>query len=339
MVLPRLSADLGLSPLQVGSLIAVREFISGLVNIPGGFLTDLLRRHWGLLMATCMAGLGLGYLLVGFSPNYVVLLMALGVVAVPPAIWHLPAMAALSRRFAHHRGFALGAHNVGGSVGDVLGPVLTGFLLVVLTWRQIFSIYALPVLLLAVVVWWAFKPLGAEQHGPRPTAREQLRLVRRLASNRVLLGLMSVAGLRAMGQTAFLTFLPLYLADELLMSSPRMGFHIGLLTFLGVFSAPVLGMLSDRLGRKIVLVPGFLVEGLLVFGLLTVTGPGPALSVLIALLGLFIFSTQPVIMAGAMDMIGEGAEATTLGFLFNHPVHLRRRLAPHRGRHLRGHGH
>ena len=70
VALPHIKKELFLSNVQVGLLIAVREGVSGLVNIPGGFLTDIFRRHWSLIMAGCMAGLGLGYIALGWVPNY-----------------------------------------------------------------------------------------------------------------------------------------------------------------------------------------------------------------------------------------------------------------------------
>ena len=316
VALPHIKAELSLSNVQVGILIAVREFVSGVVNIPGGFLTDIFRRHWGLIMAGCMAFLGLGYVALGWVPNYAVFLVIIAVLGIPPAIWHLPAMVTLSHRFAGQRGMALGAHNVGGGLADAAGPLITGFLLLALTWRNIMVLYGIPAFLLALVVWWAFKPIGAEQsRGPQPSFSSQLHTTVQLARNPLLLGLMAVGGLRGMGHIGFITFLSIYLKDELLMSDPQVGLHIGLITFLGIFSSPILGVLSDRYGRKRVLVPAFILEALLLLSLLG-AGSGLLFTLVIALLGLFIFSTQPVIIAATLDVIGEGAQATSLGFLF-----------------------
>jgi hypothetical protein len=64
-------------------------------------------------------------------------------------------MASLSRRFVRQRGLAMAAHSMGGSVADFAGPIVTGLLLVFLTWRQVLGYYGIPALLLAPVVWWA----------------------------------------------------------------------------------------------------------------------------------------------------------------------------------------
>ena len=103
-----------------------------------------------------MALFGLGWLVMGISPVYPVLLLGMAMVAAAASMWHLPATAALLHQFAHRRGSALSFHGVGGNIGDVLGPALTGGLLLVFSWRGILSIYAVVPLLLTFIVFWAF---------------------------------------------------------------------------------------------------------------------------------------------------------------------------------------
>ena len=96
------------------------------------------------------------------------------------------------------------------------------------------------------------------------------------------------------------------------MSNPILGLHIALLVGVGIVSTPVMGYLSDRLGRKLVLIPGM--RGLAVLtALLVPFGEGIGLIIVIALLGIFLFSDQPILTAGALDDIGEGVVASTLG--------------------------
>ena len=46
---------LGGSTVAVTSIQSTREVVSGVVALPGGVLTDALRRYWGWVMAACMA--------------------------------------------------------------------------------------------------------------------------------------------------------------------------------------------------------------------------------------------------------------------------------------------
>ena len=317
VMLPAVVATFGLSGVQVGAIATTREMVSGIIALPGGVVTDMLRRHWGLVLAGCMALFGVGWLVMGISPVYPALLVGMAIVAAASSMWHLPATAALSHQFAHRRGSALSFHGVGGNVGDVLGPALTGALLLVLSWREILSIYAVVPLFLTFVVFWAFRDIG--RTGPQASAptsfSEQMNQTRQsFKAHPRLWGIMTVAGLRGMAHVAFLPFLALYLGLEtqLGMSKPILGLHIALLVGVGIVSTPVMGYLSDRLGRKLVLIPGML--GLAVLtALLVPFGEGIGLIIVIALLGIFLFSDQPILTAGALDVIGEGVVASTLG--------------------------
>ena len=316
VMLPEVKAAFGLGALEVGGIAAVREVLSGLITLPGGIIADLLRRYWGLVLALCMAGFGLGWLVMGVSPVYGVLLLGMALVSVSSSLWHLPAMASLSHHFSHRRGTALSFHGIGGNIGDVAGPAITGFLLLVLAWREVLSIYAVAPLLLAFVVFWAFRDIGktAQADAPRTDLAGQVRLTRQLLRDPALWGVILVAGLRGMAFLAFFTFLTLYLDEEAGLGEWARGLYFGLLVAVGVVSTPTMGYLSDRLGRKLVLVPGLLL--LCILSLLMVPfGDGFTLPIIVAALGLFMFSDQPILTAAALDMVDEGVATSTLGVL------------------------
>ena len=339
--------------IRATSIQSTREIASGLVALPGGVLTDALRRYWGWVMAVCMAVFGIGWLLMASAGwqlpgsswvisaepagpmgafnllGYVLLLIGMSVVAVAASVWHLPAMAALSSHFTHRRASVLTFHGVGGNIGDVLGPVLTGLLLFTLTWQAIITIYAAVPLFLAFLVFWAFRDIGhraqaAAEAQLANTMRTQLAETKLLVRNPRIWGITMVAGLRGMAYIGFITILPLYLADELgLVRGEGTGFEnlfvrgslIGLLVLVGIIASPIMGYLSDRLGRKIVLIPGMLVLTVITLLMAPYGDDLVVMTVLLAGLGLFLYSDQPILTAAAMDIVREGTAATTLGLL------------------------
>ena len=317
VMLPEVVATFGLSGLQVGAIATTREVISGVIALPGGVVTDMLRRHWGSVLAGCMALFGLGWLAMGIAPVYPVLLLGMAVVAAAASMWHLPATAALSQRFVDRRGSALSIHGVGGNIGDVLGPALTGDLLLSHSWRGILSIYAAVPLFLAFLVYWAFRDIGRTESSDIRSAGFQEQMSNTHLSFKEhprLWGIMAVAGLRGMANVAFLPFLALYLGldEELGLGNASLGLHIALLVGVGVLATPVTGYISDRVGRKVVLVPGML--GLCALtALLVPFGEGIGLIIILALLGTFLFSDQPILTAAALDIVGEKVVASTLG--------------------------
>ncbi|PKB63890.1 MAG: MFS transporter [SAR202 cluster bacterium Io17-Chloro-G2] len=314
VVLPEIQAAFQLSAVGVGGILTSRELASGIIRLPGGVVADVLRRHWGLLLAGCILVAGLGSLAMGVSLAYPLLLAGMALVAMAHALWHLPASASLSYHFPEKRGLALAFHGVGGSVGDVAGPLATGALLMVLGWQGILSLYAIVPVFLAFLAVWSFQNIGRvkesdEKPGAQPSRAES---TKRLLTDPVLWGITVVRGFRAMSLVALVTVLPLYLADELQMSPFARGFHIGLLIAIGLVAKPLAGHLSDRWGRKQVLVPGLVWSCALAL-LLIPFNQGIGLTVTIALLGLFLYPDQPILTAATLEIVGRDVSATALG--------------------------
>ena len=315
-MLPEVQAAFGLGGVGVGGITATREVVSGLVTLPGGVIIDALRKHWGLVLAVCMALFGIGWLIIGFSQHYYLLLFGMAVVALAASIWHLPAMASLSHHFARRKGTALSFHGVGGQIGDALAPPATGVLLGFLAWREIISIYAALPIFLAFLVFWAFRNIGRTQDADAADADGsggQFRATSQVLRNPILWIVAFIGGIRGMAFIALITFLPIFLND-LGMSALVRNLHLGLLMAVGIVSTPVVGYLSDRFGRKMVLIPGLLLLAALSF-LLSGAGVGIMLIIIIALMGTFLFGDQPILTALALDVAGGRVPTTVLGIL------------------------
>ena len=313
VILPEVRDAFALTGVAVGGITSVREVVSGIVTLPGGIIADSLRRHWGLVLALCMAVFGVGWLIIGVAPNYPMLLFGMAVVALAASIWHLPAMASLSHHFSHRKGAALSFHGVGGQIGDVIAPPVTVLLLGILTWRGIISIYAAVPIFLAFLVYWAFKNIGRAGEDDSEVRRGQREATKRALRNPILWIVAFVGGIRGMAFIALITFFPLFL-DDIGMSATARGFHFGALLLVGIVSTPVVGYLSDRLGRKIVLVPGLVLLALMAF-FLGGAEAGILLIIIVVLMGTFLYGDQPILTALALDVVGDEVPTTVLGIL------------------------
>ena len=315
VLLPEVESAFNLSKVGVGAISTTRETVSGLVTLPGGILADSLRRHWGLILALCMGGFGIGWLIVGQSSSFAILIMGVAIVSIAASMWHLPAMASLSHHYSHRRATALSFHGIGGNIGDAISPVVTGFLLGFLAWREILSIYAVVPLFIAFLVYWVFKDIGKSKikhgDGNETTWSNQ---TRKVLKDPLIWGITLVSGVRGMAFIALITFLPSYFTSDLGMSNLARGAHFGLLVAVGIVSTPFMGYLSDRIGRKLVLIPGMIFISITVC-LLAFFGEGVSLIILLALLGTFFYSDQPILTAAALDIVGSGVATTTLGAL------------------------
>lgn len=311
VLLPEVQQAFNLSAVGVGGILSARELSTGLVKLPAGVASDLLRRHWGRLLGACLLVAAIGTLVLGAASNYLLLLGGMVTVAVAHSTWHLPAAALLSRRFRHRKGTALAFHGVGGGIGDVFGPMITGALLAFLTWRGLLGVYALAALAVGAMILWALRSSGLGGDNKQLSLSGQLRISRRLLRRPILWGLALVYGLRAMALVALLSVMPLYLDNQLAMRPAVRGLHIGMLITVGLVAKPLAGYLSDRLGRKQVLIPGLAWSSLAALAL-TVFDVGISLTTTVFLLGLFLYPDQPVLTASVLDVVEPAAVNTGL---------------------------
>ena len=317
VLMPTIASAMRLSYVQVSVLVALRQVGFGATNLSAGLFVDMLKGYWGPMLTWCLLGSAVAFGMLGASPVFWVLLIAIGVAAIPGALWHLPSAASLSQRFPDRRGLAISIHGFGANTGNIVGPLAVARLLTLMgSWRHVAFVYTTPALAMGLFSWWALKDLG---RGGEITVRKglglQVRDTVRMMRNPIILGLIAAGVLRAIGLDAVFQWTPFYLERELGHGPLKAGFFYALLTGTGIVSAPVLGILSDRFGRKAVLFPGLAIAAVL---LLLVVGSGDAilLGLVLAGVGLFSFSLHQIIQAALLDVVGRGTEASVIGMVF-----------------------
>ena len=315
-VMPAIASSFGLSNFRVAAMHGLRLGASGVVNLGGGPVVDMLKRQWGLVLIGCMLWFAVSHTLIGASPNFGFLIIAVTIASMPGPLWHLPSSAALSQRFPDRRGFAISIHGFGANIGNVLGPLVARTMLRILPWRLLFFVYVGPALLVSCFLWWSVRDLGKE--GP-PQERNELsshfRDARELFKSPIVMGLVLAAILRGVALSSLFNWTPFYLEDDLGMGHIKTGFHLSLLTGLGIISLPIMGIMSDKFGRKQVLIPSLFTTAALSLMVVGV-GDGYYLTLVLAGMGLFSFGLFQIIQAAVLDQVGRGTEATSIGLIF-----------------------
>ena len=321
VILPAIYTSLGLTPVAAGLIGTMRQVISGLVSMIGGFALDKFPQRRILVLFLSLLLMGLGYLLVGLSPNYTFILLSIGVAGAAGSIWHPAALGLLSQRYPERRGFLLALHRSSGNAGDVLGPLLVGALLLILIWRNVlFGAFPLA-MVVALLLWITLRRAGhlreiADQTTPKRRLREQFGALREVLKNRELILLLLVSGISGLGQGSIMIWLPLYLQETQGMGSLGIGIHLGLLSGVGIASVPVIGILSDKLGRKRVISLVLVAQAIIAL-LMALTGSGISLTILVGLMGAFLFALNPLVQAGALDIAeGKGLEGSMIGLIW-----------------------
>ncbi|HEU4923162.1 MAG TPA: MFS transporter [Burkholderiales bacterium] len=317
LLLPLIGAELGLSYSQIGLIMTCKYIASAVANIPGGVLVDTVGRK-GLLMGLSLFWIGFPYLLIGFTHSYVMLLACIALVGFGNSLWHPTAIPTLGRRYPERKGLVLSVHGMGGNVGDAVAPVVIGAALTAFTWREVVALNVVPGLVVAALL---FVFLGSMRLGSKKTEEEAqsfgayLAGLKDLFLSRSLILLSTGSAFRTMTQSALLTFLPVYLANDMGYSPLWVGACLFALQAAGFAASPVAGHLSDRMGRKHILMTSMAASAL-VLAAMALSGGSPLFVALVAVLGFFLYATRPVIQAWMLDATPKNMGGSSIGVLF-----------------------
>ena len=311
VILPGIKDTLDLNDVELGTLSTIREGASGLLIMPSGFLADSFYKYRPLLLAFAMASGGLAYFMVGLALSYFWILPGIAMIGVASAAWHPASVGSLSARFPDRRGTALALHGVGASIGDAVSPLLIGALLLVVSWQTLMQYHLLPALILAFILWVNLRPHYNDE-GPQPTVKNYMAGIKDMLSQRSVLAIMFAGVFMSMGRLSILTFLPIYLAEDLDYSTLGLGFYLMLLYLMGMVSQPIMGVVSDRFGRKLVLLPAYTSLGSLYF-LVPVTNDAYQLGLVVGAMGMFFYGTSNIATAAVMDLSSSAIQGSTMG--------------------------
>jgi MFS family permease len=323
LLLPLIGRELGLSYVQIGSILTCQASAGALSNVPGGMLVDSIDRK-GLLMAVALFWVGAPYLLMGFSHQYWMLLGCAALVGMGNNLWHPTAIPLLARRFPERRGLVVSIHGMGGNVGDAVAPLVVGAMLSVLSWRNVMVLNVIPGVMMSCVILLSLgrmqshgRTVGAGGTGKsQPLGLGQrLRDLRQLLGNRTLLMLSAGGAFRSMTQGTLLTFLPVFLAREMGLSSVLIGACMFGMQAAGFAAAPIAGHLSDKMGRRRIIMSSMATSGVILL-FMAVAGRSPAFVFLVAFLGFFLFAIRSVMQAWLLDATPPSMGGTSIGVLF-----------------------
>ena len=122
ILIPYIKEGMFLNNLQIGILVGVQQVFSGLANIPAGIITDIFRKTLGIMLATSMLFVSIGFLFLSIANYYILILIGASLLSIGASLWHAPAFSILSNRFPDKKAYALGVHISGASAGNSLGP-------------------------------------------------------------------------------------------------------------------------------------------------------------------------------------------------------------------------
>ena len=323
---PLLKASMGLSEVSYALIFSSMNVSSGLSNIPAGILSDMYRKKIAWFLAISMFTISIGYLLIGITKIYILILLGVILIGFGTSFWHAPAFGTLAARYPERKGFALSMHLTGAQIGNTIGPPIIGGLISGVTlgsvikfsglgWENVAIMIVIPMIVTGVLVLTMFKSAGSESASDW-SFEEYWDRTKTLLADKIILGLIVLGAMRASIHTSFQLWLAVYLKEKLDYSAWVIGWHIALITAAGIVSTPIMGILSDRFGRKPVIQISMTLMAIYLF-LFLIFDEGLGLVILIGLLGMFFFSVMPIVTAATMDRVPKGSEGsgTALNFI------------------------
>ena len=311
--------SLGLNPIQAGLLDGVRQLAGGATSMTGGFFVDVFQHRRAQVLTASLALIGVGYFLVSISPAYWQVLVALGIASAGTAMWHPPALGLLAQRFPTRRGLFISMHRSTGNVGDWIGPLIVSGLLAVIGWRWIVGGGAPIMLILATAIFLLLRhvdgpPLPGVDY--KEKIKTQLRSMVDSFRGTGMWSIFTVSAVRGMGDRSLLWVIPLYLSNDLGFSDFWVGFHVALFAVPGIITGPLFGALSDRIGRKPITMLVMICTGFITLAIVML-GDSWAMTVMVFLFGVFIFTVNSLTQAAAIDVAeGKGLEGSFIGLMW-----------------------
>lgn len=328
ILVPEIKASLGLSDVGTGAIQAIRSLTSGIVNLPAGMVTDTWRNRLNVILAVSLASLAIGYLIIGITPNYVLILIAVAISGSGTALWHAPAFGTLAAEYPERRATAMSFHRMGGSIGDTVAPAIVGVVLgggsfwflqfSGFSYREVAMFLVGPALLGAALVAYGYRNLYGEGSSVGDV-RSYFAAAVPLLANPTVIGMNVIASVRAFAHGGLNIFLVLYMSEDLGFSEAKVGLYFSMLTFMGILSGPPLAFLSDKWGRRPVIVLGMAAISVLTLAMIPF-GTGLSLAAIVLALGVFLYSINPIMLAAAIEAAESGTEGTGIALMFTGPA-------------------
>jgi MFS family permease len=313
----------------LGALVTAGYALFGLGALPSGILVDRLEAR--RLITVCLLGMGISFLLLAVAPSPLAIGFALVVWGVAASVYH-PSGLSLISRGVKQRGHAFAYHGMAGNVGIAIGPFVTILLLLALDWRLVAGLLAAPAAVAAgAAVRVDIDERAAVSDGGSGRASSDIDSLADFLSDAKMLFASAFAvvflvtffsGLYYRG---VLTFLPELLSDIPVLPTVELGgrafragdyVYVGLL-MIGVLGQYAAGKLTDRYRPELGILGGFAALAVVAVLFLPAAAIGlPALLVVAAMLGFFLFSVQPFYQASVAEYTPAGKRGLSYGFTY-----------------------
>jgi len=299
---------------RAGFIISAFGVIYGVCQLPAGWLADRFGSR--ILLTLGVVGVGATGLIVGMSPNYIVLLAGLVLMGMLGGGYHPASTTMISAVIEPKtRGRALGFHLVGGSFSYFLAPLIAAGIAVVWGWRVPFIAMAIPSIGIGIILHIVLVKRMTNQKTLARDANVSAGAPPAPGYMRRLITVIVLSALTMAVATSVVSFLPLFLVDTYGTSKETAAASMSIVFAMAFWAGPLAGYLSDRLGHLPMIIAICAVTSIVVY-LLNVVSYGFGTVVVLVLFGTVTAFSTIVAQAYIVDQTPAKNRSTMLGFYF-----------------------
>lgn len=233
-------------------------------------VSGFLARRFGQkkILASGFMASSLCFVAIGVTNNHILLALLFFAAGGAGSTYHPSGFPILAETYPGSRGRAMGLHQAGGAVGSIVGPFVTGLMVMSFMWRLTMILMAIPGLILCGVIWFS---INDDQTPNEAVSKQKDRInLKYLRAFSPVVIFIAAAFFYVLGQRGTDAFANVYFTYGRGLGIVEASFLFSTLKVAGLFSAPVCGKLSDSYGRKKVLVALVLVESASLFAITAV---------------------------------------------------------------------
>ncbi len=315
---PTIAREMGFEPSHLSLLTAGRSIFNNWAQLGYGFLTPFVPR-FKLLGITSLI-YGTGTFLSGTAWNFLSFLGIRCLAALGSSAMHPVGTSLLASYFRENRGAVLALNSSMSQVGSIMAPLLGGFLLLSIGWRNTFFVVAILSVFMALA-YFLLTDRVRDQTKTSESNREKLARSKasylRLLHNRnfMLIALVFLVGGAGRGEV-MPTYLPLYLERDFGFETTFTIMVLFLFQLGGLGGPLLLGWLSDRGSRKRVTQASLLLSGLGALGLAWQVPNAVLILLNVIFFGMVTHSRGSLTLAMVADSVSEEDQDAAFSLYF-----------------------
>lgn len=297
---PLLKAQFSLDFAQIGIITLAFQMTASLLQPTVGFYTDKHPQPFSLALGMCSTLVGL--LLLSVAESYVAILFSTALIGTGSAIFHPEASRVARMASGGRYGTAQAFFQVGGNVGQAVGPLLAAFIVLprgqgAIAWVSLAALVGM-FFLARIGMWYRAQSRPGHPGARASTATNNLSRARVFFLVSVLMLLLFSKNVYSSSLTSFFTF---YLIERFNLSIQAA--QIQLFIFMASIAVGTVlgGALTDRIGRKPMILISIL--GALPFTLALPFADLFWTGVLTMVIGLLMASAFPAILVYTHELI------------------------------------